>query len=270
VNEDIITDRLRLNQVFLNILSNAIKFTPNGGSISFYVIEKPSPIPEHAVFEFRIRDTGIGMSREFQKTIFEAFTREKTSTVSGIQGTGLGMAITKSIVDLMGGTIEVQSEQGKGTEFIIRIDFPLSEEAPEEEAAQADAASELDFVGMKLLLVDDNEINREIATLILEEAGFTLDTAVDGRDAVEKVAASAPGDYQAVLMDVQMPVMNGYEATQAIRKLENAELAGIPIIAMTANAFAEDIAKARAAGMNGHLAKPIDIHQFMKTLRSIR
>ena len=252
--------------MLLNLISNAYKFTPEGGSVTV-ALTQTGATETTGSYRLSVRDTGMGMSPEFAATVFEAYSREKTA--SGIQGTGLGMAITKSIVDLMGGTIEVQSEQGKGTEFIIRLDFPLSEEAPEEEAAQTDAASELDFVGMKLLLVDDNEINREIATLILEEAGFTLDTAVDGRDAVEKVAASAPGDYQAVLMDVQMPGMNGYEATQAIRKLENAELAGIPIIAMTANAFAEDVQAAKDAGMDGHIAKPIDVPKMLGVLSKI-
>ena len=265
-DKTVLCDGPRLNRVLLNLISNAYKFTPEGGSVTV-ALTQTGATETTGSYRLSVRDTGMGMSPEFAATVFEAYSREKTA--SGIQGTGLGMAITKSIVDLMGGTIEVQSEQGKGTEFIIRIDFPLSEEAPEEEAAQADAASELDFVGMKLLLVDDNEINREIATLILEEAGFTLDTAVDGRDAVEKVAASAPGDYQAVLMDVQMPVMNGYEATQAIRKLENAELAGIPIIAMTANAFAEDVQAAKDAGMDGHIAKPIDVPKMLGVLSKI-
>ncbi len=402
VNEDIITDRLRLNQVFLNILSNAIKFTPNGGSISFYVIEKPSPIPEHAVFEFRIRDTGIGMSREFQKTIFEAFTREKTSTVSGIQGTGLGMAITKSIVDMMGGTISVNSEEGKGTEFIVTIPCRLNENsvrndmipelqglrvlvadddtdtclsvcsmlrtigmrpdwtssgkeavirvkeamrqteafsayiidwqmpdmngvevvrrirsligdhAPviiltaydwtdiEPEAKEAGVTafcskpiflSELkralsepflagsadqkpeeetvDFTGKKVLLAEDNEMNQMIAQAILTESGLEVEIANNGEEAVRMMQEKPAGTYNIILMDIQMPLMDGYEAARMIRAMEDQAKANIPIVAVTANAFEEDRKLALEAGMNGHLAKPYDIPKMMETLRQL-
>ncbi len=402
VNEDIITDRLRLNQVFLNILSNAIKFTPNGGSISFYVIEKPSPIPEHAVFEFRIRDTGIGMSREFQKTIFEAFTREKTSTVSGIQGTGLGMAITKSIVDMMGGTISVNSEEGKGTEFIVTIPCRLNENsvrndmipelqglrvlvadddtdtclsvcsmlrtigmrpdwtssgkeavirvkeamrqteafsayiidwqmpdmngvevvrrirsligdhAPviiltaydwtdiEPEAKEAGVTafcskpiflSELkralsepflagsadqkpeeetvDFTGKKVLLAEDNEMNQMIAQAILTESGLEVEIANNGEEAVRMMQEKPAGTYNIILMDIQMPLMDGYKAARMIRAMEDQAKANIPIVAVTANAFEEDRKLALEAGMNGHLAKPYDIPKMMETLRQL-
>ena len=402
VNEDIITDRLRLNQVFLNILSNAIKFTPNGGSISFYVIEKPSPIPEHAVFEFRIRDTGIGMSREFQKTIFEAFTREKTSTVSGIQGTGLGMAITKSIVDMMGGTISVNSEEGKGTEFIVtipcrlngnsvrndmipelqglrvlvadddtdtclsvcsmlrtigmrpdwtssgkeavirvkeamrqteafsayiidwqmpdmngvevvrRIRSLIGDHAPviiltaydwtdiEPEAKEAGVTafcsrpiflSELkralsepflagsadqkpeeetvDFTGKKVLLAEDNEMNQMIAQAILTESGLEVEIANNGEEAVRMMQEKPAGTYNIILMDIQMPLMDGYEAARMIRAMEDQAKANIPIVAVTANAFEEDRKLALEAGMNGHLAKPYDIPKMMETLRQL-
>ena len=186
------------------------------------------------------------------------------------------MAITKSIVDLMGGTIEVDTAPGEGTEFIVRLRFPLLA-AEKKDGGAADSASmdadgaeaETDFSHVKLLLVEDNEINREIATLILEEAGFQLEEAVNGAEAVQKIAASQPGDYDLVLMDIQMPVMNGYEATREIRALANPDLARIPIIAMTANAFSEDIQAAEKAGMDGHIAKPIDIPQMMRTLRSV-
>ena len=402
VNEDIIVDKLRMNQVFLNILSNAIKFTPNGGTISFCVAEKNSPIPEHAVFEFRIKDTGIGMSREFQKTIFEAFTREKTSTVSGIQGTGLGMAITKSIVDMMGGTISVNSEEGKGTEFIVTIPcrlggHPAEDEsvpdlqgqrvlvvdddtdsclsvcsmlrklgmrpdwtssgkeasirskearqqtdafsayiidwqmpdmngievvrrirkiiggdAPiiiltaydwtdiEEEALEAgvtafcskpvflselrrvlaapfhDAAGEarveekpVDFTGRKVLLAEDNEMNQLIAHAILTEYGLEVVIANNGEEAVRLMEDAPAGTYDIILMDIQMPVMDGYNAARLIRGMEDREKAEVPIVAVTANAFEEDRKLALEAGMNGHLAKPYDIPKMLQTLTEL-
>ena len=200
--------------------------------------------------------------------MFEAFERERNSTVSGIQGTGLGMAITKSIVDLMGGVIEVETAPGVGTEFIINVAFELPElSAPDvRDDTESEAPAAMDFTGVTLLLVEDNFVNREIATLILQESGFVLDTAENGKEAVDKVTASAPGDYDAILMDIQMPVMDGYEATRAIRGLEDPALADIPIIAMTANAFSEDKKAAEAAGMNGHIAKPIDVPSMMATL----
>lgn len=403
INEDIIVDKLRMNQVFLNILSNAIKFTPNGGTITFSVEEKNSPIPEHAVFEFRIKDTGIGMSREFQKTIFEAFTREKTSTVSGIQGTGLGMAITKSIVDMMGGTISVNSEEGQGTEFIVTIPCRLSnkdaveiESLPElqgrralvidddtdsclsvcsmlrklgikpdwtssgkeaairtkEAAQQEDAfsiyiidlqmpdmngievtrrirkiadqdasviiltaydwsdiveeasaagvtafcskpiflselrnvlsapfhndnnnneqeAKKVNIKGKKVLLAEDNEMNQMIAQAILTEAGLEVAIANNGEEAVRCMDESPAGTYDIIMMDIQMPVMDGYKAARLIRGLPDRNKADVPIIAVTANAFEEDRKLALEAGMNGHLAKPYDIPKMLETLTSL-
>ena len=399
VHEDIITDKLRLNQVLLNILSNAIKFTPAGGRISFRIIEKPSPAEDLASFEFRIKDNGIGMSKEFQKTIFEAFTREKTSTVSGIQGTGLGMAITKTIVDMMGGVISINSEEGKGTEFIVSLTFringtpaktePLSElkncralvadddtdtclsvcsmlrdiglrpdwtnygkeavirtkEAQEhgesfsvyiidwimpdmngietvrrirkvigdkvpiiimtaydwadieDEAKEAGvtafcnkplfmselratlaepfrkdekktekAPENIDFSGKKILLAEDNKINQMIAEAILTKAGFQVDIAEDGQIAVQKMTDAPAGTYDVILMDIQMPNMDGYEATKRIRALDDKDKANIPIVAVTANAFEEDRQLALKAGMNGHLAKPYDVPAMMKML----
>ena len=404
-HEDIITDKLRLNQVLLNILSNAIKFTPAGGMISFRVIEKPSPAAGIASFEFRIKDNGIGMSEEFQKTIFEAFTREKTSTVSGIQGTGLGMAITKNIVDMMGGVISVHSEVGKGSEFVVQLPCRISgtsakfeplpelnglralvadddtdtclsicsmlreigmrpdwtnygkeavvrakealdqadefrvyiidwlmpdlngieavrrirkvigDDTPiiiltaydwadvEEEAKEAGVTafcskplfmSELrsvlakpfmasrdsqeekeektempDFGGKRVLLAEDNEMNQMIAEAILTEAGLAVEIAGDGTEAVEKMKAASPGYYDVILMDIQMPKMDGYEAAKQIRALDDPQKAGIPIVAVTANAFEEDRKVAMEAGMNGHLAKPYDIPAIMETLRTL-
>ena len=401
-NEDIYCDRLRLNQILLNLLSNSIKYTPAGGVISIRVTEKPGAPAGCAKYEFCVKDTGIGMSEEFVAHIFEPFERERNSTTSGIQGTGLGMAITKNIVDMMNGTISVRSKQGVGTEFIVILTLRLLDEKgvrepqtiPElngcralvvdddfntcdsvscmlqqigmraewtlsgKEAVlrtrqavmrgddysvyiidwllpdmngievarrirmeigdlvpiivltaydwsdieeEARAAGVTAFCGKplflselrscllslvreedkpedvepaavntgRILLVEDNELNQEIATVILREAGFQVETAENGRQAVEAVSKSEPGYFQLVLMDVQMPVMNGYEATRLIRNLENQELANIPILAMTANAFEEDKQEALRVGMNGHIAKPINISRLLETLSDI-
>ena len=398
-DEDIITDPLRLNQILLNILSNAIKFTPTGGMISIRIAQKNGAPKDCVCYEFRIKDNGIGMSEEFQKHIFEEFSREESSTVSGIQGTGLGMSITKNIVDLMGGTIALTSEPGKGTEFIVTLCFTRSGQKAEPkqlpqleglralvadddtntclnvstmlskigmrpewtisgkeavirtkyaveqgdafsvyiidwlipdmngieivrqirkvignrcpiiiltaydwadiedearaagvtafcekplflselrrvlaEPFHAEPASEpahptaADLKGKKLLLVEDNELNREIALEILKEAGFVVDTAEDGAVAVQKIKQAAPGQYDLILMDIQMPNLDGYEATRQIRALPDAEKANIPIFAMTANAFEEDRQNALAAGMNGHIAKPLDVPHLLSVL----
>ena len=398
-DEDIITDPLRLNQILLNILSNAIKFTPTGGMISIRIAQKNGAPKGCVCCEFRIKDNGIGMSEEFQKHIFEEFSREESSTVSGIQGTGLGMSITKNIVDLMGGTIALTSEPGKGSEFIVTLCFTRSGQKAEPkqlpqleglralvadddtntclnvstmlskigmrpewtisgkeavirtkyaveqgdafsvyiidwlipdmngieivrqirkvignrcpiiiltaydwadiedearaagvtafcekplflselrrvlaEPFRAEPASEpaqptaADLKGKKLLLVEDNELNREIALEILKEAGFVVDTAEDGAVAVQKIKQAAPGQYDLILMDIQMPNLDGYEATRQIRALPDAEKASIPIFAMTANAFEEDRQNALEAGMNGHIAKPLDVPHLLRVL----
>ncbi len=268
-NKFVICDEHRLNRVLLNLISNAYKFTPEGGKISVTLVQKNDGSNGFGEYEIRVKDTGIGMTQEFAKKVFEAFERERTSTVSKIQGTGLGMAITKSIVDLMKGDIKVFTELNKGTEFIIDVKFRLAEEIQDDEEEKDSAENEIDFSGKKLLLVDDIEVNREIAAMLLSSVGFVVDMAADGKEAVEKVAASKAGEYDAVLMDIQMPIMNGYEATKNIRALADARLAKIPIIAMTANAFSEDVQAARRAGMNAHVAKPIDINQLIETLQKI-
>ncbi len=402
MDEDIYCDKLHVNQVLLNLLSNAIKFTPAGGSVSLMVKQKNGAPKGYGAYEIRVKDTGIGMSADFAKHVFEPFERERNSTVSGIQGTGLGMAITKNIVDTMGGTIEVETEQGKGTEFIINFRFRLQSDtrqeaeikelagvrglvvddsfatcdsvtkmlakigmraewtmhgkeavlrarqavemgdefyayiidwalpdlsglevvreirriagsrvpiviltaydwtAFEEEAKAAGVTafcnkpiflSELrdtlvsamgkagaaeaepeaedpveDLKGTRLLLVEDNELNREIAQELLEEKGFVIETACNGSVAVDMVGNSQAGYYSLVLMDVQMPVMNGYEASKAIRALEDPALASVPIVAMTANAFDEDREHALQSGMNDHISKPINIDKLLKVI----
>ena len=402
-DENIFCDRLRLNQILLNLVGNSIKFTKPGGKISIRILEKEGGTKERTLYEIRVKDTGIGMSEEFAKRIFEPFEREKNTTVSGIQGTGLGMPITKNIVEAMGGTIEVYSKQNKGSEFIVTIPFKLSENTNrdilieelkgihalvvdddfntcdsvtqmlmeigmraewtlsgkeallrtqqairrhdeykvyiidwlmpdmsgvevakklrseigdsvpiivltaydwadiEDEAREAginafcskplfiseivrcliqvldlkkgekDTSDQEDNVQMKgrLLLVEDNELNLEIATEMLSEAGFQIEEANNGKKAVEMLAASEPGYYRLILMDIQMPVMDGYEATKAIRKLSDKALSEIPIVAMTANAFEEDRKKAFECGMNSHIAKPVDVEVLFETLKMI-
>jgi len=405
MDENIYCDRLRLNQILLNILSNAMKFTPPGGTVSMRITERAISRSGYASYEFCIKDTGIGMSPEFVKTIFEPFTRERSSTVSSIQGTGLGMAITKTIVDMMGGTIEVHSEEGKGSEFIVTLDLRLREEqreaprierlvglrglvvdddintcqsvaqmlrqigmrsewtmygreavvrteealklgdqfhvyiidwlmpdlngietvrrirqvvgdnAPiiilsaydwsdiEEEARKAGVTDfvskplflsdlhrvllkacgdlmeepapepllslDTDFQGRRVLLVEDNELNKEIAEELLYQKGFLVETAENGQEAVDAVQDRQPGWFDLVLMDVQMPVMDGYEATRRIRALPDPVRAHVPIIAMTANAFDEDRQAAAEANMDGHVSKPIDIPVLLKILRDV-
>lgn len=294
-NETVCCDKTRLNQILLNLLSNAIKFTPVGGRISVRLRKLPGTQENKtvcgiAVYEFRVKDNGIGMSPEFIKKIFDPFERERTSTVSRVPGTGLGMSISKNLVEMMGGTIEVQSEQGKGTEFMIHIPMRVcSGEKPTDHCSgekrmdhdfgrpSADRVEETfspmtagnDFSGRHVLLVEDNELNREIATAILRGYGFEVDTAENGAIAVEKVQSAAPDTYDIVLMDVLMPVMDGYEATRRIRALEDPTRAKIRILAMTANAFEEDRKAAFAAGMDGFLSKPIDIDELWKTLRRL-
>lgn len=403
LDEDVYCDKLRLNQILLNLLGNAMKFTPPGGMISVRVIEKKGERHGYGSYEFRVKDTGIGMSHEFLENIFEPFERERTSTVSKTQGTGLGMSITKSIVDMMGGTITVTSEKGKGSEFVVNVQMRLQntpkeperipelegcralvvdddfntcdsvtnmllqigmraewtmsgkeavlrtkqavtrkdtylvyiidwlmpdmngvevarrvrqevgDEVPiiiltaydwsdiEQEAKEAgvtafcskplfmsdlrrcliracrsedeekceDQKKGKDFSGKRLLLVEDNELNREIATEILKEVGFEIEAAENGEAAVQMVSEAQPGYYELVLMDIQMPVMDGYEAARAIRKLPVPELASIPIVAMTANAFDEDKKQAFDSGMNAHIAKPIDVDKLLEILNEI-
>ncbi len=277
-NQYVWCDRKNLNRVLLNVLSNAYKFTPEGGTVTASLMETGGAEYGYSSYEIRVQDTGIGMSKEFAERMFNAFERERTSTVSGVEGTGLGLSITKSIVDLMGGTIDVLTAPGSGTQIVIRLKLKLADEkdidaderkAAEQQTNEGAAEPKIDFSKKRLLLVEDNQINMEIADMILSQAGFMVETAENGQIAVDKVSASAQGYYDAILMDIQMPVMDGYEATRAIRAFSDPLLDGIPIIAMTANAFKEDVQATLDAGMQAHIAKPIDVGILMKTLTDV-
>jgi CheY-like chemotaxis protein len=269
-------DKKNLNRVLLNVLSNAFKFTPERGSVNVSLWEVGAGEEGYGFYEIRIQDTGIGMSKDFVGKIFTAFERERSSTNSRTEGTGLGLAITKSIVDMMGGTIEVLTSLGNGTEIIIRVKFKLATEedllkfgGDKPEESDEGASSEVSFAGKRALLVEDNLVNLEIAKMILLQTGFAVETAENGKAAVKMVEKSAPGYYDLILMDIQMPVMDGYTATKNIRLLENKALAQIPIVAMTANAFAEDVKAAEDAGMQAHIAKPVDVKLMIKTLARV-
>ena len=263
---NIYADNLHVNQILINILTNAIKYTRPDGKVRYTVHQKNAPKNGMATFEFIVEDNGIGMSEDFQKHIFESFVREKTTTASGIQGTGLGMSIVKKLVDLMRGDIEITSELGKGTKVVITLTFRVmkgdSQYVPEESEEQTIQS----FSGLKILLVEDNELNREIASELLKEMGVEVDEADDGSVAVEKMREAKPGQYDLILMDIQMPYMDGYKATIEIRSLPDQALADIPIVAMTANVFDEDRKKALDVGMNEHLPKPIDIPKLIEVL----
>jgi signal transduction histidine kinase/ActR/RegA family two-component response regulator len=262
----IFCDAARLNRIFTNIISNSVKYTKPGGNISFIVEELPGKRLGYARFKFTVTDTGIGMSEEFVKHIFESFSRERSTTASGVEGAGLGMAITKELVDMMGGTIDVKSELGTGTIVSIRIDFRIAENvSPDSADEEVDYDKGLEF--KRVLLAEDNDMNREIAKHILESRGLIVEEANDGSVAVEMVLQKAPDYYDYVLMDVQMPYMDGYKATGAIRSFADSKYAKLPIIAMTANAFEEDRKKALMAGMDAHLAKPINVKDLFRTLQ---
>ncbi|MBQ7562708.1 MAG: amino acid permease [Lachnospiraceae bacterium] len=274
-NPYVYCDKNRLNRILLNLVSNAYKFTPEGGTVSVTAREAACDSPGRARFELRVADSGIGMSEEFAAKVFEAFEREQNTTVSGIQGTGLGMSITKALVDMMDGEISVKTAKDRGTEFLICLELAKQEadEAPSAMEEESPAGEEFkisaDFSAMRLLLAEDMEINREIAVMQLTALGFSVDTAQNGKEALERLLEAGPGYYNAILMDIQMPVMNGYEAAKAIRALSDEGLKKIPIIAMTANAFSEDVKRAMDAGMNAHIAKPIDVNVMTNVLRDV-
>ncbi|MBQ0167712.1 MAG: response regulator [Treponema sp.] len=264
-NNYIYSDILHLNQILLNIVSNAIKYTKPGGSVSLSIRQLEEAEEGKASYCMQIKDTGIGMSKEFQKHIYDEFSRAKNTTESGIEGTGLGMAIVKRLVTMMKGDIEIESELGKGTVVQVYLTFRIAENETSEQPTEIQDQTELR--GRRLLLVEDNELNREIARDILAYEDLEIEEAEDGSIAVEKVKAHDSDYYDYVLMDIQMPYMNGYQAARVIRSLKNADYSKLPIIAMTANAFEEDIRNALEAGMNDHLAKPINVPELINCLK---
>ena len=271
-HENVLGDPNRLNQVLMNILSNAVKYTPTGGHIRLEVEELPRN-EHYARYRFVVQDDGIGISADYQKTLFDPFTREERSGTNKVQGTGLGMAITKSIVDLMGGSISVESATGKGTRFEVVLEFPIDTEADTVQQVQtlpeeAEAASPLS--GMKFLCAEDNAINAEILQMLLETKGASCTICSNGQEIVDAFAGVKPGDYDMILMDIQMPVMDGLEATRRIRNGENPLGRTIPILAMTANAFLEDMQKSKEAGMDEHLSKPVDISALEQVVKRFR
>ena len=273
-HENVLADPNRLNRVLMNILSNAVKYTPTGGHIRFEVDELPRN-EHYARYRFVVQDDGIGMSEAYQKTLFDPFTREERSGTNKVQGTGLGMAITKNIVDLMGGSINVESTTGKGTRFEVVLEFPVDAEAdtvPEAQVLPEEEEETSPLSGMKFLCAEDNAINAEILEMLLEANGASCTICSNGQEIVDAFASVKPGEYDMILMDVQMPVMDGLEATRRIRSGENPLGRTIPILAMTANAFLEDMQKSREAGMDEHLSKPVDIaalEQMVKRFRVI-
>lgn len=254
-DENVLTDPLKLKQVLLNVVANAIKFTPSGGYVNLSLVQKDG----YGSYDFIVEDNGIGISKDFQEHIFEQFAREATSTVSRVQGTGLGLSISKAIVDMMGGSITVESEPGKGSKFTISLSFKITNEVIID---NKNSVNNIIDTNKKILLVEDNELNFEIAKTVLEEAGFRVDGASNGKEAVDRATNNT---YDVILMDIQMPIMDGYEATRELRRLGNRT----PIIAMTANAFSEDKKKAKDVGMDGYVPKPIDVNKLVSKIMNI-
>ena len=265
-------DQVHLMQIFSNLVSNAVKYTQEGGKIQFLVEECETKSSVYAKYRFLVSDNGMGMSADFKDTIFDAFTRAESSMTNKIQGTGLGMAITKNLVEAMGGTIDVESELGQGSCFEVLMDLKIAEDRTVALAAQEETDEQDGNIlqGMKFLCAEDNELNAEILTELLKIEGAECTICENGEEILKAFEQSAPGDYDMILMDVQMPVMNGYEATKAIRRSSHELAKTIPIIAMTANAFSEDIQHSLAAGMNAHVSKPVEMKVLEKTIRSIK
>ena len=264
----IMADLTKIKEIFSNLLSNAIKYTPEGGTVELNTRELPCSRPGYMRIQSEIADNGMGMSKEYLPTLFDAFTRERNTTVGKIGGTGLGMAIVKKLVEMQGGTIEVESEPGKGSRFIVTLEHPIADEAhykPQEQEAKSAQGAEL-LKGKRILLAEDNDLTAEIALFILRNMGLEVERVEDGAKCVSRLEQQPAGTYDLIFMDVQMPKMDGYTATQHIRALDDKEKAAIPIVAMTANAFAEDRERALAAGMNGHIAKPIDVKKLERVL----
>ncbi len=267
-HEHVLTDVTKVKEILVNILSNAIKYTPAGGSVMVYVDELPCDESRYMIVRIRISDTGIGMSQDYLTKIFEAFTREKNTTKSKIAGTGLGMSIVKNYVDLLGGTIDVESELGKGSTFTVTLKHRIADERyyVKKHIEESGTGNEI-LEGRNILLAEDNDLNAEIAEAILERAGLRIERVENGIQCVNRILKMPAGTYDMIFMDIQMPQMDGYKATQTIRNLPDKDKACIPIIAMTANAFAEDKKKTMEAGMNAHLSKPLNVPELMDTIR---
>ena len=267
-HEHVLTDVTKVKEILVNILSNAIKYTPAGGSVMVYVDELPCDESGYMIVRIRVNDTGIGMSPDYMTKIFDAFTREQNTTKSKIAGTGLGMSIVKNYVDLLGGTIDVESELGKGSTFTVTLKHRIADERyyVKKHIEEPETGSEM-LEGRNILLAEDNDLNAEIAETILERAGLTIERVENGIQCVNRILEMPAGTYDMIFMDIQMPEMDGYKATQAIRNLPDKDKACIPIIAMTANAFAEDKRKTMEAGMNAHLSKPLNVPELMDTIR---
>ena len=267
-HEHILCDATKIKEIFSNLISNAIKYTPEGGTVEFITRELPCSRPGYVRLQSEVVDNGMGMSKEFLPTIFDAFSRERNTTVGKISGTGLGMAIVKKLVEMMGGTIEVESELGKGSRFIVTFEHPLADEAHYKQEEQKDTSAQgAELIkGKRILLAEDNDLNAEIALFILRNMGLEVERVEDGAKCVSTLEQQPAGTYDLIFMDVQMPKMDGYTATLNIRSLDDKKKAAIPIVAMTANAFAEDIKQTLAAGMNGHIAKPIDVKKLEQVL----
>ena len=265
-HQHILCDRTKIQELLTNLVSNAVKYTPSGGTISLKTCEMSCEQEGYACFKTTVSDTGIGMSEEYLPHLFDSFSRERNTTSAKVAGSGLGMAIVKSLIELMGGTIDVQSKLGEGTTFTVTIKCKLADERYYKKDSLEEKVSHADFSGKHILMAEDNELNTEIAVSILEKMGFSVDTVEDGILCVNKLEKEPAGTYDLILMDVQMPNMDGYKATQVIRHLPDKKMADIPIIAMTANAFEEDRKLAIANGMNAHIAKPIDRNKVISVL----
>ncbi len=270
-HRNILCDGTKIREIYVNLVSNAMKYTPRGGNVTITVEELPCEKEGYMKVKSEIKDTGIGMSKEYLPTLFEPFSREQNTTTRRIGGTGLGMPIVKKMVDLMGGSIEVASELGKGTVFTFTLMHKIADRKFYSQKTEAAETSEMgkNLSGKHVLLAEDNDLNAEIAVTVLEETGIVIERVEDGIQCVNRVAQMSPGTYDLILMDIQMPNMDGYQAAQCIRHLDDKMKAEIPIIAMTANAFAEDRKKAFDAGMNGHIAKPIDIEKLGAVILSV-
>lgn len=275
-HDRLVGDEGRLRQILMNLLSNAMKYTPEGGHILFRVDGSAKRHGKLQHLRIIVRDDGIGMSKDYLATIFDSFTREESSLTNKVQGTGLGMAITKNLVDLMGGTISVESELGTGSTFIVDLDFPpAGDESDGSEGGDGKRAGDASGTGgnalahKHVLVAEDNALNAEVITAILNIHDATCEVAANGEEAVAKFGMSAPGTFDMIFMDVQMPVMNGHDAARAIRAMDRPDAGTIPIIAMTANAFAEDERQALACGMNAHVAKPIDVHALERVVAKL-